>query len=158
MDAGEGGMLEQVPAALAFKEGETAKHGDLAGGEVQGLFDELLGKFVRWIRDDVGGDFFHLHEEIDSRPSDAIAVGAGSLVDSVSFPALLLFAEAKTLKGCYYGSVNTRVDFPKLLALYQKGKLDLDGMVTNTYRIDEAPQAFKDLETGLNARGVILYD
>jgi S-(hydroxymethyl)glutathione dehydrogenase/alcohol dehydrogenase len=31
-------------------------------------------------------------------------------------------------------------------------------MVTNTYTIDEAPQAFEDLEKGLNARGVILFD
>ena len=45
-----------------------------------------------------------------------------------------------------------------LLDLYKGGKLDLDGMVTRTYRIDEAPQAFADLEAGRNARGVILYD
>ena len=31
-------------------------------------------------------------------------------------------------------------------------------MVTRTYRIDEAPQAFEDLECGANARGVIVYD
>ena len=36
--------------------------------------------------------------------------------------------------------------------------LDLDRMVTRTYRIDEAPQAFDDLERGANARGVIVYD
>jgi Zn-dependent alcohol dehydrogenase len=31
-------------------------------------------------------------------------------------------------------------------------------MVTRTYRIDEAEQAFADLAAGRNARGVILYD
>ena len=45
-----------------------------------------------------------------------------------------------------------------LLDLYKAGKLDLEGMVTRTYTIDEAPQAFADLEAGRNARGVILYD
>jgi S-(hydroxymethyl)glutathione dehydrogenase/alcohol dehydrogenase len=30
-------------------------------------------------------------------------------------------------------------------------------MVTRTYTIDEAPQAFSDLEKGLNARGVIVF-
>jgi Zn-dependent alcohol dehydrogenase len=30
-------------------------------------------------------------------------------------------------------------------------------MVTNTYSIDDAPQAFSDMENGVNARGVIVY-
>ena len=34
---------------------------------------------------------------------------------------------------------------------------DLDAMITRTYRIDEAPQAFADLEAGSNARGVIVF-
>ena len=85
-------------------------------------------------------------------------VGAGSLTDNVTFPALMLFAEAKTIRGCMYGSVNPRVDFPNLLSLYRHKRLDLDRMVTNTYTIDEAPQAFDDLEKGRNARGVILFD
>jgi len=50
------------------------------------------------------------------------------------------------------------VDFPKYLELYKQGKLDLDRMVTHTYRIDEAVQAFADLEAGKNARGVLVYD
>ena len=37
-------------------------------------------------------------------------------------------------------------------------KLDLEGMVTKTYSIDEAPQAFEDLKNGVNARGVIVFD
>jgi len=84
-------------------------------------------------------------------------VGAGKITDIVKFSALLLFAEAKTIKGCMYGNVNPRVDFPQLLDLYQRGKLDLDRMVTRTYTIDEAPQAFEDMEKGLNARGVIVF-
>jgi Zn-dependent alcohol dehydrogenase len=31
-------------------------------------------------------------------------------------------------------------------------------MITNTYTIDEAPQAFEDLKNGVNARGVVLFD
>jgi len=87
-----------------------------------------------------------------------IVVGAGNLVDMVSFSAMMLFAEAKTIKGCMYGSVNPRVDFPKWLDLYLRRKLDLDRMVTRTYKIDEAPQAFEDLQKGINARGVIVFD
>ena len=31
-------------------------------------------------------------------------------------------------------------------------------MISQTYSIDKAPQAFADLEAGSNARGVILFD
>ena len=57
-----------------------------------------------------------------------------------------------------YGSANPGIDFPKMLNLYKAGKLDLEGMVTKTYTIDEASQAFEDMLSGQNARGVILYN
>ena len=56
-----------------------------------------------------------------------------------------------------YGNANFKVDFPMYLDLYRQKKLDLDGLVTRTYSIDEAPDAFADLEAGKNARGVIVY-
>jgi S-(hydroxymethyl)glutathione dehydrogenase/alcohol dehydrogenase len=84
-------------------------------------------------------------------------VGVGSLVESVSFNALLLSMEGKSVKGCFYGDANVRHDFPMLLDLYQSGKLNLDDMVTSTYSIDEAGQAIEDLKSGKNARGVIVF-
>ena len=50
-----------------------------------------------------------------------------------------------------------RVDFPRMLALYLKGELKLDELITKRYAIAEAPQAFADLESGRNARGVIVF-
>ncbi len=84
-------------------------------------------------------------------------VGVGSLTDVVPLNALLLSMEGKTLKGSYYGDANVYHDFPMLLDLYMNGKLNLDDMVTNTYSIDQAPQAFEDMEKGINARGVIVF-
>jgi S-(hydroxymethyl)glutathione dehydrogenase / alcohol dehydrogenase len=84
-------------------------------------------------------------------------VGVGKFSEKVSFSALLLSLESKTICGCMYGSVNPRVDFPALLALFRAGKLDLERMVTRTYGIDQAPVAFRDMEQGANARGVIVY-
>ncbi|HSG74770.1 MAG TPA: hypothetical protein VLA30_01375 [Burkholderiales bacterium] len=50
-----------------------------------------------------------------------------------------------------------RVDFPRLLQLYMGGKLKLDELITRRHSIDEAPQAFADLESRKNARGVIVF-
>jgi S-(hydroxymethyl)glutathione dehydrogenase/alcohol dehydrogenase len=91
------------------------------------------------------------------RGGKTVIVGVGKFTDQVKFNALLLSLESKTICGCNYGSVNAQEDFPKLLNLYRRGKLDLEGMVTNTYSIDRAVDAFKDLESGVNARGVIVF-
>lgn len=85
-------------------------------------------------------------------------VGVGKPTDRVGFNALTLSLKAKKICGCMYGSANVHVDFPRMLGLYQAGKLDLDGMITKTYSLDEAPQAFDDMESGANARGVIVYE
>ncbi|NNL66281.1 MAG: zinc-binding dehydrogenase, partial [Myxococcales bacterium] len=87
----------------------------------------------------------------------AVLVGVGPLTESFSVNALLGSLSGKTLKGSMYGDAHPHADFPRLLGLYQRGKLDLDAMVTNTYSLDEAPQAFADMEKGVNARGVILF-
>lgn len=86
-----------------------------------------------------------------------VLVGVGRSDDRFSFNAMILPFTAKTIKGCMYGSANFKVDFPMYLDLYQQGRLDLDRLITRTYSIDEAPEAFADLESGKNARGVIVY-
>jgi S-(hydroxymethyl)glutathione dehydrogenase/alcohol dehydrogenase len=91
------------------------------------------------------------------RGGTTIAVGVGKLSEKVRINALAFPLMGKTLAGCMFGSANPQVDFPKLLALYRSGQLDLKSMVTRTYRIDEAVQAFEDLKKGLNARGVIVF-
>ncbi len=43
------------------------------------------------------------------------------------------------------------------MQLVEAGKLKLDQLITKRYSIDEAPQAFEDMQTGKNARGVIVF-
>ena len=92
------------------------------------------------------------------RGGTAVLVGIGRMQERFSVNNLVLPVTAKTIKGCMYGSINFKTDFALYLDLYRRGQLDLDRMVTRTYRIDEAPRAFEDLERGINARGVIVYD
>lgn len=67
-------------------------------------------------------------------------------------------ADERCIKGNWYGSARPQHDIPRLLALYRRGRLKLDELVTRTYRIEEGPQVLKDLEEGCNARGVIVFD
>ncbi len=84
-------------------------------------------------------------------------VGVGKVTQKLELNALMFPLTSKTFKGSMYGSAEFKVDFPKYLQLYKQGKLDLDRMITHVYSIDEAVQAFEDLEAGKNARGVIVY-
>jgi S-(hydroxymethyl)glutathione dehydrogenase/alcohol dehydrogenase len=86
----------------------------------------------------------------------AVVVGVAKPGDSTSVRTMTLPFEEKTLTGSYFGSCVPRIDFPRMLALYMGGQLKLDELITKRYSIDEAPLAFADLESGKNARGVIV--
>lgn len=57
-----------------------------------------------------------------------------------------------------YGAARPDMDFPKLEALYEKGDLMLDEMITKTYPLEKLGDAFEDMLSGKNAKGVIVFD
>lgn len=72
-------------------------------------------------------------------------------------PAQLIASDEKRILGSYYGSTRQRVDMPKMFDLYRCGRLKLDELITKTYPIDQAQEAFDDLAAGKNARGVLIF-
>jgi S-(hydroxymethyl)glutathione dehydrogenase/alcohol dehydrogenase len=87
----------------------------------------------------------------------AVVVGVAKPSESTSLRTMTLPFEEKTITGSYFGSCVPRIDFPRMLGLYAGGQLMLDELITRRYGVDEAPQAFADLESGRNARGVIVF-
>ncbi|GJM29011.1 MAG: alcohol dehydrogenase [Cyclobacteriaceae bacterium] len=68
-----------------------------------------------------------------------------------------LFEWDKTYINPLYGMCNAQNDFPKLVSLYRSGQLMLDEMVTTRYALEQLQQAFDDMISGKNAKGVILF-
>jgi NDMA-dependent alcohol dehydrogenase len=64
----------------------------------------------------------------------------------------------KQVVGSLFGSGNPRADIPKLLNLYREGQLDLDGLVTTTYSLDQVNDGYEAMREGTNIRGVMVYD
>jgi len=91
------------------------------------------------------------------RGGTAVTVGIAAPGDKIVLNAQLVAVTEKTLTGSYYGSARPQQDFPRLIGLYRSGRLKLDELITRTYSIDEAPQAFADLAEGQDGRGVILF-
>ncbi|MEM9746952.1 MAG: NDMA-dependent alcohol dehydrogenase [Actinomycetota bacterium] len=63
----------------------------------------------------------------------------------------------KEIKGTIFGSLNPRVDIPRLLGLYRDGILKLDELVTRTYTLDQVNDGYEAMRQGENIRGVIRH-
>jgi len=147
---------EKMEMAKQFGATDTVTPGDNAAKEIFAITNGIGADYAF----EVVGNSKLVETCVKSvrKNGTAVLVGMGSAQDKFSVNCMVIPYMAKTIKGCMYGSCNFKVDFPRYLNLYQQGKLDLDRLITRTYTIDEAVQAFTDLESGSNARGVIVYD
>ncbi len=68
-----------------------------------------------------------------------------------------LFEWDKTYINPLYGKCRPQIDFPKIIEHYIDQKLMLDELVTATYSLSQLPQAFDDMLSGKNAKGVIVF-
>jgi alcohol dehydrogenase (nicotinoprotein) len=63
----------------------------------------------------------------------------------------------KTLHGSLYGGANPRNDIVTMLRLWETGQIDIEGLVTKEYQLEEINEAYADLLAGKNIRGLIRY-
>jgi S-(hydroxymethyl)glutathione dehydrogenase/alcohol dehydrogenase len=90
---------------------------------------------------------------------ECILVGVPRLDAILEIPAAFEFLYLnKTIKGCWYGSSNVHDDVPKLLGLYQEGKLKLDELISREIEVDGVNDAFDAMQSGEVARSVITYE
>jgi len=85
-----------------------------------------------------------------------VAVGMPPAGTTVEFDGFQLFSTEKRLVGCYYGSGQVRRDFPRLVALAERGLLDLAGAVTRRITLDQVNEAFDAMAGGEVIRSVIV--
>jgi S-(hydroxymethyl)glutathione dehydrogenase/alcohol dehydrogenase len=88
----------------------------------------------------------------------AVIAGMHSAKESVSIPAGNLIFQNKQLLGSFFGSTRPLSDIPKLIELYRAGRLPVNRLITQRYTLDQAAQAFADMQAGTIARGVILFE
>jgi S-(hydroxymethyl)glutathione dehydrogenase/alcohol dehydrogenase len=61
-----------------------------------------------------------------------------------------LFLHDKRLLGSFYGGADVRRDYPRLISLWQAGRLDLDGMISKRITLDEINDGLQALKDGAN--------
>ena len=94
-----------------------------------------------------------------ARPGGTVVlVGLSPMGSGTNLPGAAIARQEKKILGSYYGSSVPSRDFPLYAGLYLKKQLDLDRLVTRTYRLEELNEAYQDLMAGRLARGVVVFD
>ncbi|SNR79558.1 Zn-dependent alcohol dehydrogenase [Actinoplanes regularis] len=92
------------------------------------------------------------------RGGTVVVVGAGRAEHQVEFNPFELLFEGKRIIPSLYGSAYPPRDFPKLIALWRAGRLDLEGMISHRLRLEQADEALAALGRGDVIRQVIVQD
>ncbi|MFK7894936.1 MAG: Zn-dependent alcohol dehydrogenase [Myxococcota bacterium] len=81
-------------------------------------------------------------------------VGAAMAPLEMPMPALFLTHEKK-LQGCLLGSCNSHRDIPRFLALWRRGALDLESMISHRRPIADINEGMEDMRQGRGLRTVL---
>lgn len=149
-------VAAQLPAAVANGATDTVDAGqadlvtavrDLTGGTGVDHGIEVVGKTAT----------IRAAYEATRRGGRVTLVGAAGIQEEVSFPALSLMADGKTIQGSVYGASDPARDIPVLAELAQRGQLDLEALVTRRIGIDGVEAAFSDMTVGHGARSLVCF-
>ncbi|AVZ73661.1 Zn-dependent alcohol dehydrogenase [Streptomyces lunaelactis] len=94
--------------------------------------------------------------ELLDRHGQAIILGMPAATAEASFVPAAMFLD-KSILGCRYGSSRPQHDIALYAELYRQGRLLLDELVTETYRIEDFAKAADDAHHGRVARGVLTF-
>jgi S-(hydroxymethyl)glutathione dehydrogenase / alcohol dehydrogenase len=87
-----------------------------------------------------------------------VLVGLPSMSEAtLSLPIHAFIKDERIITGGYMGSTNISVDIPRLIALYQSGRLKLDELITNRYPLAKINEAIESAEKGEALRNVIMF-
>ncbi len=91
------------------------------------------------------------------RAGTLVVVGMPPSGVTARFEPLILADKGLRIVGSKMGSTRLRVDVPKLVRLYQEGRLKLDELITARYPLAEINEAIAAVKRGEALRNVILF-
>ncbi|MEE2058372.1 NDMA-dependent alcohol dehydrogenase [Rhodococcus artemisiae] len=107
---------------------------------------------------EIHGDMIAPALAVTAKGGQVVVVGMGDARDTdVTMSLFELTLLQKRVQGAIFGGVGPRSQIPKLLELYRNNQLDLDGLVTKTYKLEDINEGYADMLAGKNLRGVIVY-
>ena len=127
------------------REDVVAKAQELSGGGVDYAF-EAAGK----------GALIATCVAATRTGGTTVCVGAPPLADALEIaPAAAFVASGKRILATLLGGCNSLREIPRLVALWQAGRLDLEGLVTARRPLQQVNEGFADLAAGRGIRTVL---
>ena len=94
--------------------------------------------------------------KITSRGGTTVTAGLPPPTATLPLSPLTLVAEERTLKGSYIGTSVPSRDIPHYIALYQRGLLPVNRLLSSTLKLDDINEGFDLLHSGKAIRQVVL--
>jgi S-(hydroxymethyl)glutathione dehydrogenase / alcohol dehydrogenase len=116
------------------------------------------GRGADYVFDTVGAPATLAQALAFARKGGTVVVTGLSRTDALAaFPLFPFVMQEKRLVGSVYGSGQPARDVPRLVALYQEGRLKLSELAARAYRLDEVNEALSALADAEGARGIIRW-
>ncbi|MEP9376764.1 zinc-dependent alcohol dehydrogenase family protein [Aquabacter sp. CN5-332] len=100
---------------------------------------------------------FELAYKITKRGGTTASAGLANPNARISLSPVHIVADERVIKGSYQGSCVPPRDIPRFIALYQRGKLPVDKLLSSTGPLEEINEAFDKLDRGEVVRHVITF-
>lgn len=141
---------------LARLVGATHVVNAAAVDDVAAEIRRLTGQAPKWAIDAVGAPAT-LRQAVDTVDigGTVVALGLGRVGNTAAIEINPLVQQEKRIVGSLYGSSNTPLDIPRILRLYQAGKLPLERLLGATHPLERINEAYHDLAQGAIGRAVI---
>jgi alcohol dehydrogenase len=142
-------LAVSLGATDSFKAGEGAAEAirEATGGGVHYAF-EMAGAVPA----------LDLAYRITRRGGMTVTAGLPNPNAILQLPALSLIGEERTLKGSYMGSAVPSRDIPRYVALFKRGRLPVDRLLSGTIRLDDINEGFDRLREGKAIRQIITFN
>lgn len=94
---------------------------------------------------------------VTRRGGTTVTGGLPNPAHMLSIPAVSLVAEERTLKGSYIGTSVPSRDLPRYLALYKRGRLPVDRLLTHRLALDDINLGLDRLRQGEAIRQIVTF-
>jgi S-(hydroxymethyl)glutathione dehydrogenase / alcohol dehydrogenase len=158
--AGASRIIAIDPVAMkrqsALRFGATDQVDPSAGDPVEQVKALTGGRGVDFAFEAVGAEQLQMQAlEMTRRGGTTVLVGVAGRGSGLSLPTLRMVMEDRTVKGSYYGSARVSRDYPRFIELIESGRVDLGGMVTKHFSLEEVNDALAAMRDGEVVRGVL---
>ena len=146
------------PRKLEWAKGFGATDVVDAKGDVVQQLKDLTGGFGPDVVIEAVGRPETYRQAFDARDlaGTVVLVGVPNPTMTLELPLIEVFGRGGQLKSSWYGDCLPSRDFPLLVDLWQQGRLDLDGFVSERVGLDDVEAAFAKMERGEVLRSVVV--